>query len=251
MKKIIVPNTCPSCDSVLKWKNDVLYCLNENCESRTHKLIEHWAKTLKIKGLGPKAIEKLKLNSIVDIYNLDLDFMTKALGSEKIAKKIYFEIEQSKKAPLNKVLPAFGIPLIGNTATEKLNNVLVSLNDLTEEKAKQAGLGPKATENLLNWFDTKYKTFYKESLNFSYNFKQKETNKNKKGIVCITGKLKTFKNKAEAKERLTKAGYIVSSSLTKKVTVLINESGKESAKTQKARESGLTIVTNINELTGE
>jgi hypothetical protein len=39
--------------------------------------------------------------------------------------------------------------------------------------------------------------------------------------------------------------------LTKDVTILINESGVESAKTKKARDSGVQIITNLLDLTGE
>ena len=64
-------------------------------------------------------------------------------------------------------------------------------------------------------------------------------------VVCISGKLKSFKTKAEATERLEMLGYKVKTSLTKDVTILVNESGIESAKTKQARESGIEIVTDL------
>jgi hypothetical protein len=39
--------------------------------------------------------------------------------------------------------------------------------------------------------------------------------------------------------------------LTKDVTILVNESGVESAKTKKARESGVEIITNLLDFIGE
>jgi len=39
--------------------------------------------------------------------------------------------------------------------------------------------------------------------------------------------------------------------LTKDVTILVNESGIESAKTKKARDSGVQIITNLLEFIGE
>jgi hypothetical protein len=50
---------------------------------------------------------------------------------------------------------------------------------------------------------------------------------------------------------LEKAGYAISASLTSKVTLLVNESGIESAKTKKARDSGITIITNLKDLINE
>jgi NAD-dependent DNA ligase len=73
-----------------------------------------------------------------------------------------------------------------------------------------------------------------------------------KGIVCISGKLNSYKTKAIAKEILEANGYIVNSSLTKNVSILVNESGINSAKTKKAEQNNITIVNNINDLiTGE
>ena len=65
------------------------------------------------------------------------------------------------------------------------------------------------------------------------------------GVVCISGRLKSFKSKAEATDALNAAGYEVKSSLTKQVGFLINEGGTESAKTRQARDTGVTIVTNL------
>ena len=48
-----------------------------------------------------------------------------------------------------------------------------------------------------------------------------------------------------------KYGYIVKSSMTKDVSILVNESGIESSKTQRAVSNGITIVTDISELLGE
>ena len=70
-------------------------------------------------------------------------------------------------------------------------------------------------------------------------------------MVCISGKLKSFKTKAQASQALEQNGYTVKSSVTKDVTILINESGVESQKTQKARESGITIVENLLDFLGE
>jgi len=69
--------------------------------------------------------------------------------------------------------------------------------------------------------------------------------------VCISGRLKSYKTKAEATKVLEKLGYIVKSSLTKDVTILVNEGGVESAKTKTAAQRGITIVTNLLEFIGE
>src|SRR5690348_1165812 len=121
--KIEPPTNCPSCDSLLINRNDILYCQNSECGATAAKRVEHFAKTLKIKGLGPSTIEKLLLNNINEIYEIDLAYMIFYLKSEKLAIKLFDEIEKSKQTQLNTLLPAFGIPLIGKTAADKLSKV--------------------------------------------------------------------------------------------------------------------------------
>ena len=250
MQAILAPEVCPSCESPLEWKNDMLYCTNILCPAQIQKRIEHFARSLKIKGLGPKSIEKLGLTSLLDIYNLSYYSIKCALSSEKLAIKLLREINHSRKASMNDVLPAFSIPLIGKTAATKLSSKIKSLFDLDEDKCKAAGLGPKATESLLSWYSDEFEDSLKK-LPFDWQFQTPKIATETKGAVCISGKLSSFKTKAEATKALSYAGYVVKSSLTKDVIFLINESGIESAKTKEARERGITIITSLNEWIGD
>ena len=250
MQAILAPEVCPSCESPLEWKNDMLYCTNILCPAQIQKRIEHFARSLKIKGLGPKSIEKLGLTSLLDIYNLSYYNIKCALSSEKLAIKLLREINHSRKASMNDVLPAFSIPLIGKTAATKLSSKIKSLFDLDEDKCKAAGLGPKATESLLSWYSNEFEDSLKK-LPFDWQFQTPKIATETKGAVCISGKLSSFKTKAEATKALSYAGYVVKSSLTKDVIFLINESGIESAKTKEARERGITIITSLNEWIGD
>ena len=250
MQAILAPEVCPSCEYSLEWKNDMLYCTNILCPAQIQKRIEHFARSLKIKGLGPKSIEKLGLTSLLDIYNLSYYNIKCALSSEKLAIKLLREINHSRKASMNDVLPAFSIPLIGKTAATKLSSKIKSLFDLDEDKCKAAGLGPKATESLLSWYSDEFEGSLKK-LPFDWQFQTPKIATETKGAVCISGKLSSFKTKAEATKALSYAGYVVKTSLTKDVIFLINESGIESAKTKEARERGITIITSLNEWIGD
>ena len=250
MQAILAPEVCPSCGSPLEWRNDMLYCENILCPAQIQKRIEHFARSLKIKGLGPKSIEKLGLTSLLDIYNLSYYSIKYALSSEKLAIKLLREINHSRKASMNDVLPAFSIPLIGKTAATKLSSKIKSLFDLDEDKCKAAGLGPKATESLLSWYSNEFEGSLKK-LPFDWQFQTPKIATETKGAVCISGKLSSFKTKAEATKALSYAGYVVKTSLTKDVIFLVNESGIESAKTKEARERGITIITSLNEWIGD
>lgn len=238
---IKAPVDCPSCSSKLEYVKDQLYCKNMQCPAKLSKEVENFAKKMKIKGLGPKAIEKLSLTSILDVYRISLSEVREALGTA-LGEKLFAEIEKSKKASLNFVLPSLNIRLIGQTASDKVCSVIKHIDELDEAACKKAGLGPLATSSLLEYFETNE---YWEYLPFSWEAEQpKEFNQ----TVCISGKLSTFKNKAEATKALEQHGFKVSSSITKNTDILINESGIASTKTTKAEALGIEIVTNLTQL---
>ena len=247
---IMAPANCPSCGSILEWINDQLFCVHTNCAGRTHKLVVHFAKTLKIKGLGPKTVEKLSLHSINDIYELDYDTIQKPLNSHIMANKLLLEIKKSKDTDLQTLLPAFSIPLFGRSAAEKLCSKIEFLHEINHNKCREAGLGQKVTDNLMEWYITTFNQYadlpFSWRTNYLDNKGQQVTDI--KGIVCISGKLNTYKTKAIAKKVLEENGYKVKSGLTKDVNILVNESGIESAKTKKAQNNNITIINNINEL---
>jgi DNA ligase (NAD+) len=243
------PTNCPSCNSLLEYVKDQLYCKNAACPAKSNKQIEHFAKTLKIKGLGPSTIEKLDISTVSEIYELPLDYLVLQLNSEKLAIRVLDEIEKSKNEPLNTVLPAFGIPLVGKTATDKLSKVVNSIWDIDEVTCKKAGLGPKVTENLMNWIENTLENVI--HLPFSWEFSKETRSEGTAGVVCITGKLNSYPTKAAARAALEGLGYIVKDDLTKDVTILVNESGRETAKTKKAADNGVRVINKIKELIGE
>lgn len=213
------------------------------------KKVEHFAKTLKIKGLGPITIEKLGLSDISDIYEIDEAIMIEKLGSEKVVLKLLAEINRSRNAPLNVLFPAFSIPLVGRTASNKLSKVCKNINEIDEKTCEEAGLGPKVTANLMKWLQTDW-SYEHIFLPFHWEFQQAKVSA-VTATVCISGKLNSFKTKAIATEALQQAGFSVKTTLTKEVQYLVNESGIESAKTKKARDSGIQIITNLKDFIGE
>lgn len=249
MTFIEAPTVCPSCNSVLEEVNHLLYCRNPQCGEKSLKLIEHFAKTLKIKGLGPATIKKLNIVSLEELYELSFDTIVEALSSDRLAVKLVDELQRSRSAPLNVLLPAFSIPLIGKSAAEKLSRVCKDIEEIDYDLCRKAGLGDKASSNLTSWIEDEF--YYVSLLPFDFQFDSPRVVEVTKGTVCISGKLSSFKTKAEANAKLQELGYVTKSSLTKDVTILVNESGVESAKTKKARESGVEIITNLLDFIGE
>lgn len=236
---IKIPEVCPSCGSKLKEVNEQLFCVNKQCPAQSLKKLEHFCKVMKIKGMGPKTLEKLNFEYISDIYNFSLEYYINILG-EKVGRKLFLEVESSKTADLATILEAFSIPLIGGTASKKIASVVSSIDEINEVTCKTAGLGEKATQQLLEWLSSKE---YKE-LPFDYKSESKSVVGGNKNItVCITGKLENFSNRNEATKYLESLGFKCTTSVTKNTDVLVDEEGRESSKSEKAKELGIPILT--------
>lgn len=244
--KIEIPTECPSCSYKLVRVNDQLFCENSNCTARFGKRMEHFAKVLGIKGLGPRTIEDLELACLEEIFYLDEEEVKARLGSARLAEKLLSEIENSKNASLDKVIAAFSIPLVGQTIAKRICAVIDDIDDITEEKCKEAKLGAKAAANLITWLNTEFAEI-REFLPFSLQVTHTTTVVQNGQTVCITGKLVSYKTKNDAYDALIKAGYSISESVSKKVDFLVDEGDSSSSKRVKAESLGIPIVTNLKQ----
>ena len=235
--KIEIPKTCPSCGSTLELVNTQLFCRNTLCGAKSNKKIEAYAKKMKIKGLGPKTIEKLNIDSIWQLYEIDEEFLVELIG-EKLGQKLYSEIECSRGSSLGVFLAALSIPLIG----KKISKVVSSLGDLTEENLLKAGIGEKARANILQWMKEEY-PLVKDDMPINLAKTEVPNIEQHKGNVCITGKLIDFKNRTDASQYLESLGYTVTSGVSQKTDFLVDEEGKSSSKRTKAEQLGIPIVT--------
>lgn len=236
--KIIAPTKCPSCNTTLTIENNLLYCRSVQCKDQKYKTIENFAKAMKILGLGPASIKKLNFTDITELYTNEKSYFIEKLGSA-LGEKLFNNIQKSKNASLNRIIASMGIPLIGKTAADKICLKVSNIYEITDDIIIET-LGPKAAENFLQWLHSN------TWVDLPFQFVSEKPVEGKS--VCITGKLKSFKNKSEAAVFLKERGYTVASSVTKSTDILVNESGLESEKTKKARANGTQIITNIMEL---
>lgn len=242
---ILIPDRCPSCEGKLELVNEQLFCYNKTCPAQTLKKIQHFCKVMGIKGMGEKTLEKLDFETYRDIYTFSESYFVDTLG-ETLGRKLFKEIRKSAEVPLNTGLAAFGIPLIGETAAKKLGAVCKSLDDICEETCKLAGLGEKATNNLMDWLCSEDAQDLPINTNFEAVNDVASTSSN--GVtVCITGKLNNYKNRSDAAKYLESLGYKVVDSVTKSTNILIDEEGKQSSKRSKAEQLNIPIMS-IEEL---
>jgi len=231
--KIEIPSNCPNCNSVLDMVNDQLFCRNPTCTAKSLKNILHYVKTMKIMGLGEKTLEKLDVKTISELYDYDREHLVTKLG-DKIGTKIYNEIEKSKETTLSKFLTGMGIPLIGKTASDKINSVVSSIEEITEAVCKKAGLGEKATNNLISWVENEGKL-----INLPIIFQESEPVES--GIaVCISGKVPGY-TKAKIKELLLDYNVTVKDNVTKDISFLITEE-VGTTKVKKAEQYNIEII---------
>jgi DNA ligase (NAD+) len=243
--RIEIPTNCPCCSYRLELVNDQLFCRNQACSAQLEKKVEHFCKTLGIKGMGSKTIEKLQLADITELYYLDQDQVCSAVNSERVGLKLLAEIDRSRGADLATVLSAFSIPLIGRTASTKLCSVVNHVDEINQATCKQAGLGDKATQNLLSWLETEFCEI-RHFLPFSFRAEQTSATAISGKNICITGKLSSFKTKAEAYKQLEQLGYTMVESVTKTTNYLVDEEDKGSTKRKKAEQLGIKIITNLD-----
>lgn len=243
--RIQIPTECPCCSYTLELVNDQLFCRNTACGAQLNKKLEHFCKTLSIKGMGARTVEKLALADITEIFYLETEQVIEAIGSVKVAEKLLLEIEKAKTADLATILTSFSIPLVGNTASTKICQVVSTIDEINQETCKQAGLGDKVTQNLLTWLDTDFIEI-REFLPFSFRSSKSSNVSGEQKTVCITGKLSSYKTKAEAYKSLEEAGYKPVESVTKTTNFLVDEEDKDSTKRKKAESLGIPIITNLN-----
>lgn len=233
---------CPSCDSKLERVKDQLFCRNKDCGDFKLKRIEKFAKGMKIKGLGIKTIEKLELDSVLDIYLLTKESVVDKLQSEKIADKLITEINNSRITSILVFLPSCSIPLVGTSVASKLQQYCNSPEDITREVCEKAGLGQKATDSLLNWIDNEY------DFSLPLEFSKVETKPSIQSsvTVCATGRFAGY-TKASLADMLASYNINAVDTVSSKTTYLLCDERKGSAKEKKAESLKIEILT-LNEL---
>jgi DNA ligase (NAD+) len=266
-----LPKVCPICgENVELVENDgvqFLRCSNPSCEGKLINRLDHFCgkKGLDIKGLSKATLEKLIdwgwVNGLVDIFKLaehKADWVSKPGFGEKSVSNILNAIEASKDVTLDKFISSLGIPLIGTSVAKEMAKHEYGWFQIREDIegnfdfTKWNGFGD-AMSTALKRFDYREADFLWDNylhitnpLWIDPDAKPEETQKtslNGKTIV-ITGKLTTFKNRAELVAAIEQAGGKVASAVSGKTDILINnDNTSSSAKNVAAQKNGIPILT--------
>lgn len=259
------PTKCPICGGETAIKDsdsdsEILICTNEDCSAKIQAKAELMASrdALDITGLSEGTIAKIldtyEVNSHEEILSITKEHLLALDGfAEKSAQSLYDAMQKAiKKQPIDKVLYASAIPLIGKSAAkdickvytiEELSNILAkSDTDAVKDLCKIKGIGKETANSLVKHKD-KFRLMF-VAINEVTDIAVKDNNPNKEQYsICITGQREPFKTIIES------AGHKVTSSVSKKTKALIAADGDlTTSKAIKAIELKIPIIKTVEEL---
>ena len=256
---IVYPSICPICGCATSIHKDndseVLYCDNSDCEGKILNQLDHFCgkKGLDIKGLSKATLEKLMdwgwIENEKDIFMLfthRTEWIKKPGFGVASVDKILAAIDTASETTLDKVIAAAGIKEIGSRVAKDIAAHYDTWADFRKETnfLKIDGIGEVMNDNLINFVYKDIDYIVEHFLDIKSNQKE-EVNNNLEGkVFCITGKLKHFKNRTELQADIENKGGKVVSSMSSKVTHLINnDNTSTSSKNLAAQRAGIPIIT--------
>jgi DNA ligase (NAD+) len=277
--KLKLPTECPSCKSPLMKDGVNLICTDIKCRDQNIQKIRHWVKTLDIKGLGPRNVEKLYDSNLVkhftDLYNSDLTKSRLVTLLGKNGLKIFTNIQSTRNLEFHLFLAGQGIESLGrsmakvlakhfdtwedlkNASLSDLNNI-EGISDVTSgymlAGIKDSSLGDTLINLGVNILydspkpksDEEEKTTLFDFIDGNKSNTGKDTSKGlfgekMRGTIYVTGKIPDM-TKKQVKELVLKHGYEWDS-LKKSLSLLIIGDKAGPAKLEKARKYGIPIKT--------
>ena len=261
----VFPDQCPVCDApVQRTATEVaIRCVNVGCVAQLKRQIAHYASrnALQIEGLGPATIDQLVdkelVRDVADLYALEIEPLSELdrMGVPSAGNLVH-QIEQSKTAPVEKVLFGLGIFHVGETVAALLIERFLSLDALSratlEEIESVDGIGPQIAESVVSFFSRNQPLLDKlrESGLHCFTIATEDTRLEVSAgtdtffsgkTFVVTGSLEGMTRTEASKEIKTRGGK-VTSSVTSKTDYLIAGEGAGS-KYAKAEELGIPILT--------
>jgi DNA ligase (NAD+) len=256
-KPFQMPSRCPVCDTPLVRPEGeaVTRCPNPDCQGALRRSILHFAGkgAMDIDGLGEKIIDQLLevglIKKVSDLYRLtEDDLITLERFAEKSAANLIAAIENSKKAPLARLINALGIRYVGEATAQLLAQHFDSLEKLAEageeELLQVEGIGPQVAQGIREYFQNAKNRQLLEELK-DLGVQPLPPEKPPAGPLAgktfvFTGGLEQF-SREEAKALVTARGGKVSSSVSAKTDYVV-AGADPGSKLAKARELGVTIL---------
>lgn len=260
-----IPDKCPVCgaDTVISQIGDaqMLYCENPQCEVKKIKsftlLVSRDA--LNIGGLSEATLEKFiakgYIHEYADLFHLDRykeEIIEMDGFGEKSYQNLADSIEKARNTTLPRLLYGLGIANIGVANAKMLCRQyhydlerLLSADE--EELSEIEGVGEVIAAAFRSYFEDKNNRERVDHLLNELHIEEVEEEEEQTlngKVFVVTGSLNHFASRNELKEEIEKRGGKVTGSVTGKTDCLINNDiTSGSGKNKKAKELGVTIIT--------
>jgi DNA ligase (NAD+) len=283
-REIAFPTHCPRCKTLLiREVEEVDFrCVNASCPARLEEELRHFASrsVMNIEGLGEVMVAQLLghtiaeheaaetetdvqsdeaaaetptraalVHSVADVYTLTKDqLLTLERIGEKTADNLLLQIENSKAAPLNRVLLGLGIRHVGERTAQALAEHFGNIDDIIAADIPTLtainDIGPKVAATIHDFFLNQHNLALVrrlQKLGLTMLAEKKLRTTALEGLTFVlTGTLPTLTREA-AKEMIESAGGRVSGSVSKKTNYIV--AGEEAgSKLDKAQSLGVPIL---------
>lgn len=246
--------SCPSCQAKLEFDDVRLRCPNtEACPAQHMGGILNWIRYAEIDDLSEKRLEVMLTSGLVqsvpDLYRLTVaDLLTLPLTKQKMAEKLFANIQRTKSMPLKRFLAGLGVPGMGLTSWEKL---VAELGDLPailganpEQIAAIEGFAEKTSQQVFASLQAKV-PLVRDLLAVGVEPQAEQPVVGASQAlagrqIAITGKLS--QPRSEVAAAIKRAGGKVASSVSKNTyAVVTDDPASGSSKMTKARELGVLV----------
>jgi DNA ligase (NAD+) len=256
-KRFHFPAHCPVCGSeIVRTEGEADYrCVNVDCPARLRESLLHFASrnVMNIDGMGEAVVVQLMehglVRSIADLYSLTSEkLLTLERIGQKTADALVAEIEQTKKAPLDRVLFGLGIRFVGERTAQLLADAFGSMDALLtatpEELERVQEVGPRVAAAVHEFFAEERNRELVERLRnagLTFTAERRKRSAKLEGLTFVlTGTLPTL-TRDEAKDRIEASGGRVSGSVSKKTSYVV--AGEEAgSKLDKARDLKVPVI---------
>lgn len=261
-----IPKVCPVCHQPTKisQENDVkvLTCPNPDCEAKHIKGLSLFVSrdAFNIEGLSEATLEKFVqkgfIHGLRDVFHLQ-DHKEEIIEMEGMGEKSYANliqaIEKSRNIPTARFVYSLGIPNVGLSNAKLLcryfkDDIAALMSADVEEITTIEGIGPIIAKNVESFFaDSKIRGRVEELLSEVHLEKELLSEDEmilKNMTFVITGSVHHFANRNEVKALIESRGGKVAGSVSSKTNYLINnDAASASSKNKKAKELGVSIIT--------
>ena len=263
-----IPEHCPACESetVIKQENGVksLYCPNNECPAKHVKSFTHFVSrdAMGIDGLSEATVEKLidrgLIKEFADIFRIDRfksEITTMEGFGEKSYRNLLDSVNKARKTNPVRLLYSLGIPNVGLSNAKNIcknfNYQWPALQSAEYDRLIGInGIGDVMANAYVKYFQDEKNQAMIQDLLKEIEFEEQAAPAAGSDLIfdglifVITGSVEHFKNRNELKDAIETKGGKVTDSVTSKTNYLINNDNLSgSSKNKKAKELGVSIIT--------